>query len=238
LPSRWRNLVVLILAITVPVSLVADDISSALLIGDGHGVLVNGSAAPQSLTVFAGDTIQIEKDALARLQLTGSAANIGSQTTVVFDGDQLSLDHGALSVYTSKGFRVRVNCLTITPVNPSLETLYEVVESEGRVTVHATKSDVYIDRHSNSLQETRRPTKSDRDILGEGEQKSREEHCPGAAMKGATPAAGKKALLNTTWMRATAGGVIGIFTICTLLKPDDPVSPGSPSPKSPCGPIP
>lgn len=208
-------------------SLFADDVTSALLLSKGQGVLVNGSPAPASLSIFPGDTIQIPKDALARLQLTGSAANLGSESEAVFDVDELSLDRGSVSIYTTKGLRVRVRCITITPVDPSSETLYEVTDSDGKVTVHATKNDVYIDRQSKNAHEIRNPSKSGRDIVREGEQKSREEHCP-APISAHAAAAGIKPILNNPWAVGTAGVGIGGVIIWVFLNPDDPVSPSKP----------
>lgn len=89
--------------------------------------------------------MQVQNNAAARIESAGSAAEIDGETVLQFADDELALEHGSLSVYTSRGMRVRVGCLTVTPVNPSMETLYEVVDRDGTLTVHATRGDVYID---------------------------------------------------------------------------------------------
>ena len=99
---------------------------------------------------------------------------------VQFEGNELVLDHGSLSVNTSRGLRVRVGCLTVTPVNDAQWTHYDVVDCDGKVTVSALKNDVYIDARSSNPQQARQSSRSSRVTVREGEQKSREEKCGGA----------------------------------------------------------
>ena len=140
----------------------------------GQGVLVNGNSVPASAAVFDNDLIQTEKASPARIEMTDSSATIDSETVLQFQLEELALDHGSLSVYTTSGLRVRVGCITITPVNPSSETLYEVIDRDGRVTVHASRSDVYIDAKEKQSKDVRSPSRSKRDVVRQGEQKSRE----------------------------------------------------------------
>jgi hypothetical protein len=92
--------------------------------------------------LFPDDLVQTPKNAVARIELTGSSADINADSMVQFEGDELVLDHGTLSVRTTRGLRVRVGCLTVIPVNLSQWTQYDVSDVNGRVTVNATKSDV------------------------------------------------------------------------------------------------
>ena len=94
---------------------------------------------------------------------------------VQFEGNELVLEHGSLSVNTSRGLRVRVGCVTVTPVNDTEWTHFDVVDLDGKVTVSALKNDGYIDSRSSNPQQAKQSGHSSRVIVHEGEQKSREE---------------------------------------------------------------
>ena len=100
-----------------------------------------------------------------------------------FEGTELVLDHGSLSVNTSRGLRVRVGCLIVTPVNNAEWTHYDVADVDGKVTVSALKNDVNIDVRSRTPQQAKQAAHSNQVTVREGEQKSREEKCGAADMK-------------------------------------------------------
>jgi hypothetical protein len=130
-------------------------------------------------------------------------------------------------VYTSVGLRVRVGCVTITPVNPSSETLYEVIDRDGKVIVHASKSDVYIDAKEKQSKDVRSPSRSKRDIVRQGDQKSREEKCGEVVIKAQqTQAIG--AILNSPWAVGIGVGAASVLTCWSLCRGDDPISPWKP----------
>jgi hypothetical protein len=118
------------MASILPASLVGQEIAAAMLRSTGEGVIVNGSPAPSSAAIFSGDFIETQKQAVARIEATGSSANIDPETMVTFEDQELVLDHGSLAVFTGRGLRVRVGCISVTPVNPSIETTYEVLDRE------------------------------------------------------------------------------------------------------------
>jgi hypothetical protein len=195
----------------------------------GTGVLVNKNSSPESIALFPDDLIETPKSVVARLEITGSAADIGPETMVQFESDELALDHGNVSVNTTRGLRVRVGCLTVTPVNLSERTQYDVSDLDGRVTVNAAKNDVYIDARSKKPQEAKNPSRSSRDVVREGEQKSREEKCGGAYLRGdSRPALGP--WMNSMWAKILAGGVAGTIACLGLCHDDDPASPSKPMP--------
>jgi len=215
------------MSVVLPVSAFPDSPGGAILRSGGQGVLVNGNSVPASAAIFDNDLIQTEKASPARIEMTGSSATIDSETVLQFQVEELALDHGSLSVYTSVGLRVRVGCVTITPVNPSGETLYEVIDRDGKVTVHASRSDVYIDATEKQSKDVRSPSRSKRDIARQGEQKSREEKCAGAVMKAQQiPALG--AVLNGPWAVGIGAGTAAVLTCWSLCRDDDPISPWKP----------
>ena len=230
----WRNVTVFLVVVTLPASSFADDTAAAMIRSSGEGVSVNGNPALPSVAVFANDFIETQKQGVARIEMSGSSVNVDPETILMFDTQELSLDHGRLAVFTGRGLRVRVGCVTITPVNPSSETAYEVLDREGKVTVHATKSDVYIDTKSKSTKERKNPSHS-RDLVRESEQKLRDERCAGTAIKGqTTPGIG--AALNSPWAIGAGVTAVGALTLWVLCKGDDPISPSAPN-QAPC-PIP
>lgn len=215
--------------VILPVSLLAQDTAAAMLRTNGFGVQVNRYPAPASIAVFDQDLIETQKNAAARIEASGSTADINSDSIVQFDVSELVLEHGSLSVNSSRGMRVRVGCLTVTPVNTAEWTHYDVVDLDGKVTVSALKYDVYIDAHSNNPKQAKQSAHSDRVIVREGEQKSREEKCGAAYQKTPGAIAGRGAIMNSPW--AIGAGVAGIgAAVCFGLfcQGDDPVSPTKP----------
>ena len=224
---RSRHTVALSMIVLLPVSLSAQETGAAILRTNGSGVFVNGSAAPTSIAVFPNDLIETQKGAVARIEATGSSVDINPETMVQFAGDELVLDHGSLSVNTSRGLRVRVGCLMVTPVNPSEWTQYEVVDLDGKVTVHSLKSDVYIDARSKNPQDVKKPSHSTRDLVRETEQKSREEKCGGAYLK-ADRIPGVGAWMNSLTAKMIGGGMVATVACISLCTDDDPISPHKP----------
>jgi hypothetical protein len=211
----------------LPLSLPADDAAAAMLRSNGMGVLVNKNPAPASIALFADDLVETQPGALARIEAGGSTAGINPETIVQLEGDELVLEHGSLSVNTSRGMRVRVGCVTVTPVNNAEWTHYDVVDLDGKVTASALKNDVYIDSRSSNPQQARQSAHSSRVLVREGEQKSREEKCGAADVKESERLAGIGAIMNSPW--AKGAGLVGIGLTCLLIcRGDDPISPTKP----------
>ena len=215
------------MVVVLPVSLFAQDATGAMLHSNGTGVLVNKAPAAASLAIFPDDLIETQKDAVARIELTGSTADINPETMMQFESDELVLDHGGVSVNSSRGLRVRVGCLTVTPVNPSDWTQYDVVDVDGKVTVHSLKGDVYIDARSKNPKDVKQPTRSTRDLVRETEQKSREEKCGSAYLK-PDRIPGIDGILNSPIAISIGAAMVAAVTCLGLCRSDDPVSPYKP----------
>lgn len=127
------------MAAILPVSLLADEVTAAMLRSNGAGVLLNKNSAPASTALLPDDLIETQPKAVARVEAIGSTADIHPETMVQFEGNELVLEHGSLSVNTSRGLRVRVGCLTVTPVKSAEWTHYDVVDIDGKVTVSARR---------------------------------------------------------------------------------------------------
>ncbi|MGO9085489.1 MAG: hypothetical protein ACLP6G_00030 [Terriglobales bacterium] len=222
---KWRNLVCLLLLATLPLSLAADDTGGAILHSSGS-VLLNKNPVPSTGALRSDDLIETQSDAIARIELAGSAADMNPETMVQFNSAELILEHGSLSVNTSRGLKVRVGCVTVTPVR--LEwTHYDVSDVDGKVTVAALKNDVYVESRSANAQPARQSTRSDRAIVREGEQKSRQEKCGGATLKESS-VAGRGPIMSSPYVMWPAAGVIFGVARWVICCGDDAVSPDRP----------
>lgn len=208
------------------VSLVAQEIAGAMLHSTGFGVYVNETTVPASVAIFPNDLIKTQKDVAARIETTGSAADVNSETVVQFQSDELALDHGSVTVNTTRGMRVRVGCITVTPVHDDQWTNYQVLDVNGKVTVSAMKDDVYVDARSKNT-ESIKERERNRSIVHEGEQKAREEKCGGGYLRPEAPGIGS--LLNSPYAVAGAAGGIAAIACLGLCQGDDPLSPATPS---------
>lgn len=222
---NWRHFICLSLIATLPTSLVGDDTGAAILRSSGV-VLLNGNPVPSASTLLSGDLVETQKQSLARIELSGSAVDISAETVVRFDADEFILEHGSLSVNTSRGLKVRAGCLTVTPVQIEW-THYEVRDVDGRVTVSALKDDVYIEVRSANWQQAKQSARSDRVIVREGEQKTSDEKC-GSPLKQSTPLAGKGALMNSPWVQGTGAGVVIGVACWVFCFPPESISPDRP----------
>jgi hypothetical protein len=221
------------MAVILPVSLAAQDAAAAMLQSNGVGVQVNHNNAPASTALFPKDLIETQKSAAARIEITGSTADINAETMVVFDSDELVLDHGSLSVHTSRGLKVRVGCLTVTPVNDAAWTQYDVTDVDGKVTVKASQNDVYINAHSKNPQEIKEPQHSSRTLVRQGEEKSRDEKCGGGYIRPEYPGISATAAALNSPLAVAAGAIIVVGITCyALCRSGNPVSPACPSESS------
>lgn len=219
------------MASLLPVSLAAQETAGAILYG-GNGTLVNQSQAPASTAIFPNDLIQTPQGSMARIQLVGSETQINSETLVQYQASELALDHGSLSVNTSRGLRVRVGCIVITPVHDNAWTHYDVKDVDGKVTVSALKDDVYIDAHKKNVEDVKEQDRN-RTIVHESEQGAREEKCGGADSSKPAQVAAVGDWLNSPYAIA-AGAAAVIFTTCYALcrTNSEPISPACPSNKN------
>lgn len=219
--------------VIMPVSLWADDTGAAMLRSNG-GVLVNKNPAPPSTALFPDDLVETQQNIVASIEAAGSTADISPETMIQFESDELVLDHGSVSVNTSRGLRVRVGCVLVTPANIEW-THYNVTDMNGRVTVSALKDDVNIDsrsassRTANSKSAGQSP-QTDRVSVREGEQKSREEKCGAPVVKESSRFAARGALFNSPWAKGIGIGIVAAGTCWVLCSLDgNPMSPSKPS---------
>jgi hypothetical protein len=207
----------------------AQEPTGAILQSNGIGIFLNDNRAPASTALFADDVVRTEKGAAARIDATGSSADIGPETIVQYEGDELVLDHGSVSVNTTRGFRVRVGCLLVTPVDNANWTHYEVVDVNGKVTISAYKIDVYVDEHNKNEKDWKSTAEhKGRSIVRQGEQKSREDKCGGVYLNPKDVPPGQGALLNSPWAVGSGVAIVAGVVCFALCRTDNSVSPAVP----------
>jgi len=188
------------------------------------GVWVNGYEAHDSSAVFPGDVIETKPDSSANLSLDGSTVLIAPESVSKFQADLLELDHGGVSVVTSKSFKVQVNCILVIPVLNEW-TQYVVTDVNRTVQVAARKLDVNVEHERGHGKEAPEPQPSQqRASVHEGEQKSYDEsEVCGPAARPASALAG----ISPKWIAAGAAGA-GIL-IWLLIHGGNPKTPASPA---------
>jgi hypothetical protein len=184
--------------------------ASAILHTQG-GVWVNGYEAKDSSAVFPGDVVETKPGSPANLTLDGATVLIQSETVAKLQSDFLELDHGGVAVGTSKSFKVKVRCLTVTPVSNEW-TQYEVSNVNGNIQVAARKNDVNVERETDGKKPLPATESSHGTTVHEGEQKgfNESELCGAPA-----PIKGTNMSVNPKWVAAGAAGT-GII-LCVLL---------------------
>lgn len=172
--------------------------------------------------------IQTNKDGVARIEFAGSTVDIAPQTLVEFDSEEIVLDHGGVSVDSSRGLRVRAGCVTVVPVNDTVRTRYQVVDDNGDVTDSSLTSDTYLDAQPKNPKKVKQTERSRREIVHEGEQKSREDKC-GAGYKNGAPPQAVGPLLNSPWAKLGIIPIAGLTCWVLCFHDSNPVSPWKPN---------
>lgn len=219
-----RKLACRVMIVILPTLLMAQDSPRAMLHSDG-GVLLNGNPALDSSAIFLHDLVQTQKGNGAKIDADGSIVTAQPDTVVQFEGDELVLHHGGLQLNTSRGMRVRVNCMTVIPLTQEW-TRYDVTDVDGRMMVVARQNDVKIHYQGAAARRSKQAGFSDVTVH-QGEQGTREEGCvtPG---KPAEVAAAAQAILANPWAIGAGSAAIGTLTCWALCRGDEPVSPSKP----------
>jgi hypothetical protein len=207
----------------LPASLLGQDAERAMLHSDG-GASVNGKAAPNSSAIFLHDRIETLPESTAKIDAEGSTITVLPGTVLVFEGDELILDHGGLQVKSARALKVLVNCMTISPLTENW-TRYDVSDVKEKLTVAAYDNDVKIHPAGAAVRRTKHAASQDV-IVHRGEQVTRDERCR-TGSEGAPPGV-DGAILNSPWAIGTGAVAIGILTCWALCRTDQPVSPASP----------
>jgi len=219
--SAFRRMVGCVLLLIVPASLFGADSGAAMLYADGAAWL-NGAHVPKSSAIFAGDLVQTRSDSAANIHAPGSSITVLGDSLVQFEGTSLKVEHGGVSVSTSKGIATTAGDVRVAPVSNAW-TEFNVTDTDGTVRIAARKGDLTITDDNGTVtlaqgQETTRDEQSDQ---------SKDKKKDKKRASGAAPAAGG-GVLNSTVAVAIGAAAVGGVTAWVLLKSDNPVSPATP----------
>jgi len=218
--SAFRKMVSCVLLLVAPGSLFAADSSAAMLYANGAAWL-NGSHVPNSSAIFAGDLVQTRSDSAANIHAPGSSITVLGDSLVQFEGASLKVEHGGVSVSTSKGVATTAGDVRVAPVSNAW-TEFNVTDIDGTVRIAARKGDLTITDDDGTVtlpqgQETTRNEQSDQSDKKKKDKKR---------AAGAVPAAGG-GVLNSPIAIGVGAAAIGV-TIWVLTRSSNPVSPATP----------
>ena len=207
--SALRGLVSCVLLILFPGSLFAADSNAAMLYTNG-AAWVNGAHVPRaSSAIFTGDLLQTRSDSVANINAPGSSITIHSDSLVEFQGVAMRIEHGGVTVATSRGVATIAGDVKVAPASNAW-TEFNVTDVDGTVRIAAHKGDLTITDGKEVVtlaqgQETTRDESSgDTDKDSKGGKKKRKQQ------SGAAPAAGGGVLSSPYAIGIGAGAIAGV----------------------------
>jgi hypothetical protein len=223
----FRRMVCYVLLFLFPAAMFAADSNAAMLYTNG-AAWVNGAHVPRSSSaIFSGDLLQTRYDSVANINEPGSSITVQSDSLVQFEGASVRIEHGGVTVSTSKEVATTAGDVKVTPASFSW-TEFNVVDVDGTVHIAARKGDLTISDGNEVFtlaqgqETTRAETSSDTDKDSNGAKKKNRKRAAGAA-----PAAGG-GILNSPLAVGIGGAAVAGVAAWVLIKTDNPASPSKP----------
>src|SRR5438270_469986 len=143
--SAFRGLVSCVLMVLFPGLLFAADSNAAMLYVNGDGAAwVNGAHVPRSSSaIFSGDLLQTRSDSVANINEAGTSITVLSDSMVQFESGSVDIQHGGVTVATSKGIAATAGDVKVTPASNAW-TEFKVTDVDGTVRIAANKGDLTI----------------------------------------------------------------------------------------------
>ena len=223
----FRRMVSYVLIFLFPAAMFAADSNAAMLYTNG-AAWVNGAHVPRSSSaIFSGDLLQTRYDSVANINEPGSSVTVQSDSLVQFEGASVRIEHGEVTVSTSKGMSTTAGDVKVTPASFSW-TEFNVADVDGTVRIIARKGDLTISDGKEVVtlaqgQQTTRDESSS-DNIGQSKDSSKKSKRRPA---GAVPAAGG-GVLNSPIAVGVGGAAVGAVAAWVLIKTDNPASPSKP----------
>ena len=204
-----------LMIIVFPAALFAADQASAMLYSHGTALL-NGANVPRSSAIFSGDLVQTNKDSVANINATGSSVLVLNDSLIQYEGSRVSLEHGGVTVSTSKSLVTRVGGVTVSPAS-SVWTEFEVRDVDGTVKIAARKGDLTVSDDKGTT------------TLAQGQETTREESPKDKNRKkrggaGSVPGASGGVLNSPVAIGIGTAAIAGVAA-WAVIQSDDPVSP-------------
>jgi hypothetical protein len=223
-PAYWKILSCMLFMI-LPAALFAADQPAAMLYSHGTALL-NGNSIARSSALFSGDLVQTNADSVANINATGSSVLVFNESLVQYEGGSLKLEHGGVTISTSKLLATRAGDVTVSPVS-SVWTEFDVRDVDGRVQIAARKGDLTIrdDTGTTTLAQGQQTTRDESQPQNDdrNSKKKRKKDVAAAAAPG-----GAGAIFDSPITIGIGAGIIAGGTIWALTRPDEPLSPAKP----------
>ena len=176
---------------------------------------LNGATVPRSSAIFSGDLVQTRPDSVANINGAGSNVIVLADSLVKFESETVSLQHGSVTVATSKGMSTRAGEVTVSPASDAW-TEFQVTDTNGTVRIVAQKGDVTVSDQSGTT------------TVPQGQQTTRDESKQASKKnrrRGGAPVAASGSIMDSETAilvgTVAAGGVV----TWVLLQSDNPMSP-------------
>jgi hypothetical protein len=210
-----------IMILAFPASLFGGEAAPAAMLYSRGGTVLNGTTVPRSSALFSGDLVQTSADSVANINATGSTVLVLNETVLQYEGDFLKLEHGGITVSTSKSMSAQAGEVRIAPAK-SVLTEFEVRDVDGRVLIAARKGDLTISDQdgTTTLAQGQETTKDEESSATSKKRKRNNKRTPNTAAEPGEAGA----ILNHPVAIGIAGGAIGGLAIWSLTRSDDPVS--------------
>ncbi len=208
-----------LMGVIFPAALFAADRPAAMLYSHGTALL-NGNSIARSSAIFSGDLVETSADSAANINASGSIVLVLNGSLVKYQGNAVELEHGGVTISTSKLLATRAGEVTVSPA-ANVWTEFEVRDVDGTVQIAARKGDLTISDDNGTTatlaqgQETTRDDSQSQD----DKKKKKKKRAGGAA-----PAAGG-GILSSPWAVGIGGGAIAVGTAWVLLQSEQPASP-------------
>jgi len=221
-----RKVASCVLLVLFPLSMFAADSNAAMLYTNGPA-WVNGAHVPRpSSAIFSGDLLQTRSDSVASINQPGSTITVLADSLVQFEPASVRIEHGAVTVSTSKGVATTAGDVKVTPASFSW-TEFNVVDVNGTVRIAARKGDLTITDGSEVF------------TLAQGQETTRDESVPDNdknsknKKKNKRRAAGASAgaeggTLNSPIAVGVGAAAVAGIAAWVLVKNDNPASPSTP----------
>jgi hypothetical protein len=224
--ASFRGMVSYVLLCLLPASVFAAETNAAMLYTNG-AAWVNGAHVPRfSSAIFPGDLLQIRSDSVANITQTGSSITVLADSLVQFEGSSLKIEHGGLTVSTSKGVATTAGDVKVAPAS-SAWTEFTVTDVDGTVRIAASKGDLLISDANGSVtlpqgQDTTRQESTDQVNNNDQPPKKKKKRAAGAAV------AAEGGILNSPIVIGAGAAAIAGVTTWVLLQSSNPASPSIP----------
>jgi hypothetical protein len=212
------------MVVIFPAALFATDQPAAMLYSHGTALL-NGGSISRSSAIFSGDLVETSVDSAANINASGTIVLILHESLVKYQGNAVELEHGHVTVSTSKAMATRAGDVTVSPA-ASVWTEFEVRDVDGTVQIAARKGDLTIidDNGTTTLAQGQETTRDETQPQSQSQDDTNKKKKKRKAA-GAAPAAGTGGLLSSPWTIGISGGLILGATIWVFHQSPIPVSP-------------